>query len=375
MAYVKHIFNKDSIGEVTIEDIQKLVDDKTEESLNLDYEAIPENNITFDGLARHISGFLNTSGGIVVFGVREMAHGKHKVPCDITWTSLINKETVERSLSSKIEPWNDDIEIASVINPVDSTERIFLILAPKSKNPPHMANHKYYIRLNFEAQEMGHDQVAALFKQFYLQKYDLINSVYGPIYNELMSYFDKERIEEWRIVNYYQVRKEKMFLLIQDSDMLDLLEDFYERVEKWNKAVATVKHRIIRLTNAVVTNFFKGIVPQFLSTIGVYVEIKAETTQTTPTIYEAVLNKKDPIQFWKLEYPYDKVIEKHFGINYYNERNEDKRMKISDDQFREFMAFLKIEVEKDDLIKHVRNERLALKDEIDGLIMELQKRM
>jgi hypothetical protein len=34
-----------------------------------------------------------------------------------------------------------------------------------------------------------------------------------------------------------------------------------------------------------------------------------------------------------------------------------------------------VEVEKDELIRYVRNERLILKDEVDGLLKELEKRM
>ena len=74
-----------------------LIQNKTEEFRNLDYESIPENNISYNGLARHISGFLNSSGGVIIFGVREKREGKHTVPREITWTSIINKETVERN--------------------------------------------------------------------------------------------------------------------------------------------------------------------------------------------------------------------------------------------------------------------------------------
>lgn len=37
MSYVKHILNKDTIDDVWLEDIQRLVDSEKEESLHLDY--------------------------------------------------------------------------------------------------------------------------------------------------------------------------------------------------------------------------------------------------------------------------------------------------------------------------------------------------
>ena len=96
MEYHKHIFQKNSIEELSLEDIQKVIDSEKSESLHLDYEAIPSDvkDVRFEGLAEHISGFLNTSGGIVLFGVSEK---KGHLPFALTWTT-IRKETVENAL-------------------------------------------------------------------------------------------------------------------------------------------------------------------------------------------------------------------------------------------------------------------------------------
>jgi predicted HTH transcriptional regulator len=188
MSFVKHIFNKDTLDKVELEDTQELIGSRTEESLHLDYEEIPK-DVQYDGLADHISGFLNTSGGIVLFGVSESEEKGRHIPYKITWTT-ITKETLENNLYRKIDPWYEEIRILSLQNPGDKTQRIFAVYVPKSKNPPHMSNYRYFIRLNFQTQPIGHDQVLSIFKQYYLQKYDLVNTVYGPIYNELVSYYN-----------------------------------------------------------------------------------------------------------------------------------------------------------------------------------------
>ena len=238
-----------------------------------------------------------------------------------------------------------------------------------------MANFRYYVRLNFQTRPIGHEQVSTFFKQSYLQKFDLINSVYGPIYNELMSFLEKETIQEWRTQNFQQVRKEKMFLLVQDFDFFELLDDFYGRVEKYNKAIAAADSAIVRLSNNFATKYFKNMAPQLRSVKQIYLDIRAETTHQVPTIYKAILNRRDPVKFWKNDYPFDKIFEIIFGIEYLDDRNQEHNLKIHKDDFSKFVSQLKAEVEEDELIKHVRNEQDFLRDGIDYFLTELKKRM
>ena len=71
MSFVKHIFNKDTVEKLTFSDVDRLRENETKEFLNLDYEEIPQKFLKFKGLAEHVSGFLNTSGGVIVYGLSE----------------------------------------------------------------------------------------------------------------------------------------------------------------------------------------------------------------------------------------------------------------------------------------------------------------
>lgn len=225
MSFVRHIFKRESPGQIQIEDVWKLIENETEESLHLDYEEIPRKHVQYNGLAEHISGFLNTSGGIVVFGISERTVKGRNIPYKITWTT-IKKETLENNLYRKVDPWYEDIQICSIQNPSDTSQRIFVVFVPKSKQPPHMANHIYYKRINFQTQPLGHEQVSSIFRQHYLQKYDLVNTVYGPLYNEFVRYYNQERIRKWGIARFAQIFREKQFLLNQDPDFALELDVF-----------------------------------------------------------------------------------------------------------------------------------------------------
>jgi predicted HTH transcriptional regulator len=248
LSFVKHIFNKESPDQIEVGDIQKLIDNEIEESLHLDYEEIPRTNVKYEGLAAHISGFLNTAGGIAIFGVSEK---KGKLPHKITWTS-ITKETLESSLFSKIQPWNEGIKIFPKENPEDNTQRIFIIYVPKSKDPPHMANYRYHIRLNFQTRPLGHEQVSAIFRQNYLLKYDLINNVYSPLLNEFTSFYNQKRIRKWKIAEFEGILRNNTSLLNQDVDFALDLDAFYGRIAKWNKALDVACMQLLKPLNFMV---------------------------------------------------------------------------------------------------------------------------
>lgn len=55
MSFIKHIFGKETLGDIKKEDIDKLIEDEVEESQHLDYEQITRKP-KFEGLAEHVSG-------------------------------------------------------------------------------------------------------------------------------------------------------------------------------------------------------------------------------------------------------------------------------------------------------------------------------
>jgi len=370
MPFLKHIFNKESPDQIQIEDVKKLIENRIEEYLHLDYEEIPP-DVKYDGLAEHISGFLNTSGGIVVFGVAERTKKGRNIPYSITWTT-IKKETLENNLYQRIDPWYESIQICPIQDLSDKTKRIFVIYVPKSKNPPHMANYRYYIRLNFQTRPIGHEQVLAIFKQNYLLKYELVNTVYGPIYNELASYYNQKRIKKWDIAKLKEVMRDRQFLLGQDVDFFFELDVFYHKIVKWNEALNVAPFRLAKIINAVATNFFEEQLYYSPNNSAIRLDIRAESTHQFPHIDEAILNDENPIDFWKEKNPFDRILESK--IELLVQDPEGKRdyvtMHVPHKDFRKFIEELKKEVEKDELIQYIRKEFREMQSLIETFFFE-----
>ena len=90
----------------TLEDIQKLIESKIEESLTLEYKGeLDKNN---KEMAKDISAFANTSGGVIIYGIEE----KGNVPRSIRWTDADHtKERIENIILSNIQPQIRDVTI------------------------------------------------------------------------------------------------------------------------------------------------------------------------------------------------------------------------------------------------------------------------
>lgn len=368
MSFIKHIFGKESLDSIQKEDIDKLIEDEVEESQHLDYEEIPKKP-KFERLVEHVSGFLNTSGGIVMFGVSEQ---KNRIPKEITWSS-IRKETVENNLYQKVEPWNENIEIVPIQNPADDSKRIFVISIPKSMNPPHMANHRYHVRLNFQTRPLGHEQVAAIFRQHYLLKYDLIHTVYGPIYGELASHYDKKRIAKWGTNEYKRVKNERLYLLRQDDDLYFNLEIFYQRVSEWNAALKHVRPRVARIINEVATDYFKTELYERPGESAVKLEITAESLQNIVHIDEAILNDKDPRDFWKKQNPYAQILSLKILLESKAKdlsKHDYDKFEVKEEDFEKFKEILRKKVAKDELVSFVRKEFKDMQGYLETFLLE-----
>jgi hypothetical protein len=141
----------------TVDDLKALVTNQVTEDLHLDYKRSaafekPPDEVKTD-LAKDVSAFANSDGGVIVFGVIEennlpkeldggVDHGK--------WT----RERIESVINAKISPRIDGIEIHQVRMSADRSA--YVIATPKSSRGPHqeLINHRYYKRFNFSSVPM-----------------------------------------------------------------------------------------------------------------------------------------------------------------------------------------------------------------------------
>lgn len=145
---------------INLEYVQNLIDNEMKESLTLDYKKELNKN---NEIAKDISSFANTNGGKIIYGIDEV----DGLPNSINWIKSKNvKEKIESIILDNIQPEIRGYGIFEVKNPDNPIQALFIVDIPESIDAPHMVNHRYYIRRNFESEPMEDFEVKnAIFRK------------------------------------------------------------------------------------------------------------------------------------------------------------------------------------------------------------------
>ena len=230
-----------------ISDIEPLIKNNIDESQNLEYKE-PTENVEKDcnHLAKTISGFLNTDGGILIYGVSEKKENNHTYPTDMKWCNT-PKERLENLLKHKIQPWEERIRIHRIKSNENEQEGIFVIEIPKSNNPPHMHSSTYYQRLNYQTQPMTHQNVFRAFQTSWIRRRELYQNVVEPFYSEIKGNCEKiEKYKQGESGTYLSILRETRYLYDQiELSLQKKIDEFYRRMNKlnsklsWGERIAT----------------------------------------------------------------------------------------------------------------------------------------
>ncbi len=157
-------YNKD---EYQYDDILEIINNEVEESIFLDFKssaALSKSDNSKKEIAKDVSAFANSEGGIIIYGIDEENH-KAKSISYIDGNEY-TKEWLEHVINSNIQRRLSDLRIIPLREQGDIEKTIYLVKIPKSKMAPHMSKDKrYYKRFNFESVMMEEYEVRALFMQ------------------------------------------------------------------------------------------------------------------------------------------------------------------------------------------------------------------
>lgn len=139
----------------TLDDIQRLIDSRIEESLTLEYKREVSSN---KDIAKDISTFANTEGGYIIYGIQ----AEDKVPTTIAWIIGVGiEERVQNVITTAIQPAIKGVRIYRIPNPKKDSEAIYIAQISRSEEAPHMANNRYFRRRGSSSVPMDDVEVKA----------------------------------------------------------------------------------------------------------------------------------------------------------------------------------------------------------------------
>lgn len=143
-------------------DLERMISGQFQESLHLEYKssmAVSKSDKKRAELAKDVSSFANSDGGIIVYGIEEEKHLPIRIDDGIDH-NIHNREWFENVIHSNVAPRLDGIVIAQI--PLNSDRSAYAIEIPKSYRGPHQERgyHRYYRRYNFKAEPMEDYEIA-----------------------------------------------------------------------------------------------------------------------------------------------------------------------------------------------------------------------
>lgn len=184
----------------TIKFVNNLISTQAEENLGLEFKSAEsldfsnpkiaeENKIE---LSRDISAMANSSGGIIVYGIREHNHvAKSKSFID---GSIVTKERIEQIIQSRISRPVSNLEIIPIRENKNFAKTIYIVVIPESDDLPHMASDGvYYKRNNFNRIRAEEYEI----RRDYLKFKKSVLDIDFPLINDLNGSFFKNGDKEF----------------------------------------------------------------------------------------------------------------------------------------------------------------------------------
>ena len=170
MEYAKKHFGK-YLTELTYSDIEKFFSSEREESDQLEFKSNPPTAVLDSmvrTLAESIGAFLNSSGGLLIWGAPigvKVAGKKEKVfTGNLTNVfASVEKDWLISRISDRIVPLPSGVRV-QIING-EGEQKVCVFEVDESLTSPHQAEGTYYMRIDGQKKHAPHAYVEALFKK------------------------------------------------------------------------------------------------------------------------------------------------------------------------------------------------------------------
>jgi hypothetical protein len=147
--------------------IERIIGIHTEESIHLDFKRGDAINLSEEKrkeIAKDVSAFANSDGGLIIYGVAEKNHKADSYA--FIDGNQISKEWLEQIINTRIQRKIEGLIIYPIRFDKKIEQTIFIVEIPRSLNAPHMtSNKKFYKRYNFESVEMEEYEIRNLYSR------------------------------------------------------------------------------------------------------------------------------------------------------------------------------------------------------------------
>ncbi|MFN0100875.1 MAG: helix-turn-helix domain-containing protein [Bryobacteraceae bacterium] len=169
-------------------DIEELIRNELQESIHLDYkDSRAVSSKARDEIAKDVSAFANSDGGVLIYGVSETNHLPTSIDQGVD-DAAYSREWIESAVLMKITP-RVDARLAAI--PVGPGRSAYVIEVPKAFRGPHQASDKrYYKRHNFSSVPMEDYEIADVRSR--RNVYASLVSFRAEIYSRAIFVFDIE---------------------------------------------------------------------------------------------------------------------------------------------------------------------------------------
>lgn len=195
------LFSKTSYAE---DDLNQLIQAHTEESLYLEFKAngsLQMGDSKKNEIAKDISAFANSDGGILIYGINEINHIADSL--SFVDGNLFTKEWLENVIQSRINRSLPNIEVHPIRFNGDFSKSVYIIKIARSHHAPHMtADKKYYRKLNFQVVQMEEYEIRDAYNRVNKTALDFDDLIISSI----RPYMQSGRISEARYKINFQIK-------------------------------------------------------------------------------------------------------------------------------------------------------------------------
>jgi len=157
--------------------IRELCDEQKQETLTLEFktkqspERIGLANADKKNLGKALSGFSNSAGGLLIWGVKAQLDTETRIDCAQSLSPISSIGSFEHEISRLVPeyiiPQNDAVQIQVVPSIENQDSGYLLVLIEPSELRPHMSmeDHRYYRRAGDQFRQMEHYEIQDMFNR------------------------------------------------------------------------------------------------------------------------------------------------------------------------------------------------------------------